>query len=402
MLPPLDPSFFDLDPERLWVMHCAEGPVPRASADAIQAFLSKELRPWEMRFEEDFLGLPAQVRTEAAKVIGAQAKDISLTMNTSTGLVTVALGYPWDPGDEVLAPLGEFPANVWPWMALRSRGIAFREVPLWAGHRGGVDAWDSTAPAAADDPEARLLAAIGPRTRILALSWVRFQDGLKLDLARLGEGCAAKGVDLVVDGIQGAGTHLPDLRFVSAFATGGHKGLLTPQGIGFLWTREAFRLHLHPAGTWLSVEDGSNFHRPSTDFNREFLKDGRRLEPGGYPGLACAGFLAALQTLNGSGIPIITAHVEGLQTQFLGGLRALPQWAMEADRLGALLAAGRLGPILSLHHQGRGQDFLQHRLRSGMQAGIYASVREGYLRIAFHGFHTGSDAERILEWLTQP
>ena len=400
MSAPLDPSLFDLDPHRLWVMHCAEGPVPRAAAEAIRAFLDKELHPWDMDFQADFLGLPAQVRNEAAALIGASAEDLSLTMNTSAGLETVAQGYPWTAGDEVVAPLGEFPSNAWPWLALAGRGVGFREVPLWDGHRGGAEAWASTPPRVGDDPEARLLAALGPRTRILALSWVRFQDGLMLDLARLGEGCQAKGVQLVVDGIQGAGTHVPDLRFAAAFASGGHKGLLTPQGIGFLWTREAFRLRLHPPGTWLSVEEGSNFQRPSTDFHREFVKDGRRLEPGGYPGMACCGFLESLRSLNRAGVPQISAHVAGLQASLLEALRRRPVWAAEAERLSRLLAAGRLGPILSLHHQDRGQPFLHDFLKAGLKQGIHASVREGYLRIAFHGFHQEQELSRLLEWLS--
>ena len=39
----------------------------------------------------------------------------------------------------------------------------------------------------------------------------------------------------------------------SAFATGGHKGLLGPVGQGFLWTDPTFRHLLSPSGTWLSV-----------------------------------------------------------------------------------------------------------------------------------------------------
>lgn len=399
MIPPLAPAHFDLDPSLLWVMHCGEGPVPLASARAIAGFLKKELHPWEMDFQEDFLGLPAKVRAEAARLVGAEASDISLTMNTSTGLQIVAQGYPWNAGDEVLLPLGEFPSNSWPWKSLEARGVVVREVPLWDGHRAGADALASSAPSPSDDPEGRILAAITARTRLVAASWVRFQDGLKLDLARLGAGCEALGVPLVVDGIQGAGTHVPDLRHVAAFATGGHKGLLTPQGIGFLWTAPAFRQQLVPSGTWLSVEDGSNFRRPSTDLARGWLADGRRLEPGGYPGLACAGFLESLRLLNAAGVASIAGHVLALEERLMRGLGSLSEWSEESRRLGGLLEAGRLGAILSLHHRGRGGDFLMRLLQAGVSQGIHASVREGYLRIAFHGFHTEADVDRILEWL---
>ncbi|WP_243302450.1 aminotransferase class V-fold PLP-dependent enzyme [Geothrix oryzisoli] len=397
--PPLNPALFHLDREHLWVMHCSEGPVPRAAIRAVRAFLQKELRPWDVRWEEDFQGIPAATREAAAALLGGRAEDISLSPSTSTGLVAVAQGFPWQPGDEVVAPLGEFPSNAWPWLALKPRGVAFREVPLWEGHRSGAEAWSSLPPTAATDPEARLIAALGPRTRLLALSWVRFQDGLKLDLQRLGRGCRERGVHLVVDGIQAAGTVPADLEGLSAFATGGHKGLLAPQGMGFLWTDEAFRQSLAPSGTWLSVEQATDFSRPSTDFDRAWLLDGRALEPGGPNLLQASALLESLRMLHEAGVPAIAVHVAALQTRLLEALEGSP-WAAECRRLRALLEAGRLGSFLAFHHGGAGAEHLQGLLQAGHRQGILASVREGYLRVAFHGFHTGEDVDRVAGWLS--
>jgi selenocysteine lyase/cysteine desulfurase len=279
--------------------------------------------------------------------------------------------------------------------------VTFREVPLWEGHRAGADAWSSLPPTVAADPEARLIAALGPHTRILALSWVRFQDGLKLDLQRLGRACGDRGVRLVVDGIQAAGTVPADLEGLSAFATGGHKGLLAPQGMGFLWTDKAFRQSLAPSGTWLSVEQATDFSRPSTDFDRAWLPDGRALEPGGPNLLQASALLESLRLLNGAGVPAIAAHVAGLQARLLEAL-ADSTWAGECHRLRGLLEAGRLGSILAFHHGGAGADPLQALLRSGYHRGVFASVREGYLRVAFHGFHTERDVDRVAEWLESP
>ncbi|WP_291272852.1 aminotransferase class V-fold PLP-dependent enzyme [Geothrix sp.] len=401
--PPLNPALFHLDREHLWVMHCSEGPVPRAGVIAVQAFLQKELRPWEVRWVEDFQGIPAALRTEAATLLGGRADDISLHPSTSSGLVAVAQGFPWQPGDEVLAPLGEFPSNAWPWLALKARGVGFREVPLWEGHRAGREAWTSLPPTVGADPEARLIAALGPRTRILALSWVRFQDGLKLDLQRLGKACRERGVHLVVDGIQAAGTVPVDLEGLSAFATSGHKGLLAPQGMGFLWTEAHFRQSLSPSGTWLSVEDATDFSRPSTDFDRDWLPDGRALEPGGPNLLQATALLESLRLINGAGVATIAGHAAHLQSRLLEALMDSP-WAEEAIRLRNLLAAGRLGSFLAFHHGGgdgdAGADHLQALLQAGYRRGIFASVREGYLRVAFHGFHTEEDADRLAAWLT--
>ncbi|MBL0211112.1 MAG: aminotransferase class V-fold PLP-dependent enzyme [Holophagaceae bacterium] len=400
MRPLLDPSLFDLDAERLWVMHCSEGPVPMASLEAVQAFLPKESRPWKLRWAEDFQGIPEATKREAAQLIGAGPDDISLTATTSSGLQIIAQGFPWKAGDEVLAPLGEFPSNAWPWMALAPRGVGFCEVPLWAGHQSGPEAWNSTPPPPEADAETRLLDAITDRTRILALSWVRFQDGLKLDLPWLGSACRERGVHLVVDGIQGAGTHRPDLTGVSAFATGGHKGLLAPQGLGFLWTEAKFRALLAPSGTWLSVEDGTNFTRPSTDFNRDWLADGRRLEAGGPSLLGCVALNASLACLNGAAAGAIETYVQSLQDSLLESISGNSIWGAEAKRLRGLRSEDRLGPVLSFHHQGRGPEFLNALLQKGFDRGIYASVREGYLRVAFHGMHSQADVARVAAWIT--
>lgn len=397
--PPLNPALFHLDEAHLWVMHCAEGPVPRAGMRAVRAFMHKELRPWEMSLHEDFLGLPMALRAEAARLLGARPEDVTLTPTTSSGLVTVAQGFPWQAGDEVLAPLGEFPSNSWPWLALRTRGVSFREVPLWEGHRAGTKAWDSTPPGEGADPEGRLLAALGPHTRILALSWVRFQDGLKLNLGRLGAACRERGVHLVVDAIQALGTVPTDLTGLSALASGGYKGLLAPEGLGLLWTDPSFRSRLAPSGSWLSVEQAADFTRPSTDLNRAWLTDGRALEPGGPNLLHASVLLESLRLLNGVGVPAIEAHVGRLQQRLLDALAPTP-WCHEAGRLEALLREGRLGPILAFHHQGAGPDHLDRLLRAGYRAGIYASVREGYLRVAFHGFHTEADVDRVAAWLS--
>jgi len=401
LLPPLNPALFHLDTDHLWLMHCSDGPVPRSVVHAERSTLHKELWPWEMQWQDDNLGIPEALRFECARLLNGEAADISLTPNTSSGLVTVAQSFPWRSGDEIVAPLGEFPSNIWPWKALDSRNVLFREVPLWDGHKAGAAAWDSTPPSATDEPEARLIDALSPRTRMVVASWVRFQDGLKLDLAKLGSACRRRSIHLVVDGIQGAGTAVPEIYGVSAFACGGHKGLLGPYGQGFLWTEPGFRRQLSPTGSWLSVEEGDQFHRPSTDHDRAWLEDGRRMEPGGANVVACAGLLEALRTLHFPGIPAIAGHIRKLQERFLQALTRVPGWEAETARLLGLLDRDRLGSIIGLHHGPMDPAGLQELLQRGARRGVYGSVREGYLRIAFHGWHSEHDVDRAVDWLTR-
>lgn len=397
MTPPLDPSLFDLQ-DTTWAMHCAEGPVPRVAVDAARVYLEKELRPWELSYDT-WLERPTIVRDEAARLLGARAEDVTLTSSTSAGLTSFAQAFPWEPGDEVLAPLGEFPANIWPWKALAARGVRWREVPLWAGQQAGAGAMDCIPPPPDVEPEEAIACAIGPRTRIVTVSWVRFQDGLRLDLGRLAAACADRGALLVVDGIQGAGTLPLDLSGVSAFATGVHKGLLSPQGAGLLWTAAALRERLAPLGSWLSVEQGSDFSRPSTDHTRAWLDDGCKLELGGYAGLMLAPLGASLRLLRSAGVEAIAAHVHDLQARLIAALASMPAFAAEAERLAALHQKGRLGSIVSLHHGGRGAAWLTALVEQGAKRRIYTSAREGYLRIALHGWHGEADVERLVAWL---
>ena len=399
--PPLDPTLFDLPPGSVWAMHCGEGPVPKPAIAALRAFLDKEARPWELSVGA-WLDIPAAVRREAARLFGGGTEDFTLTGSTSAGLAVVAQSFPWRRGDEVVAPLGEFPSNIWPWKALESRGVHFREVPLWDGHLAGRACERSTPPGAGVEPEHRLLEALHPNTRILTVSWVRFQDGLRLDLQRLARGCAERGVALVVDGIQGAGTLPLDLDGVAAFATGVHKGLLAAQGLGLLWTAPAFRDELRPLGSWLSVEGGDDFDRPFTDLDRRWLQDGRKFEQGGMNGLGMVTLVESLRVLNAAGMPAIAAHIAELTTALVTRLARTPTWQREADRLGGLAAEKRLGSIVSLHHDGRGGDFVKRRCHAGHAQGLHTSVREGYLRIALHGYHRDDDVERLAAWLEEP
>jgi selenocysteine lyase/cysteine desulfurase len=397
--PPLNPALLHLDSDHLWLMHCADGPVPRAVVQSVQGYLHKELWPWEMAWEEDFLGVPRALRQEGARLLGGEADDVSLVPSTSAGLTAIAQGYPWRIGDEVVAPLGEFPSNIYPWKAMESRGVQFREIPLWDGHKAGDSGWNTTPPAAADEPEDRLIAALGSRTRVLAVSWVRFQDGLKLDLPKLGSACRRRGIHLVVDGIQGAGTVVPNLYGASAFATGGHKGLLAPQGQGLLWTEAMFRRSLSPTGTWLSVEDGQDPGRPATDHLRHWLADGRRFESGGPNILAAVGLLESVRTLLQVGVQAIAEHVRELQGMLLAALAADAGWSAEVRRLGGLLERDRLGSMLCFHHGSRTPEELADLLQRGVRRGVYGSIREGYLRVAFHGWHDEMDLRRAVDWL---
>lgn len=391
--PLIDPALFDMPPDLLWLSHCKDGPLPRAAGEVVQSLLQAELHPWDLRWQEDFLDGQQRLRSRGAALFNVSVDDISLTTCTSSGLETVALGFPWEAGDEVVIPAGEFPSNRLPWLALARRGVQCREVPLWEGQL----ATPRLAPHAGIAPEQRLLDAITGRTRVVAVSWVRFQDGLMLDLDMLGRGCRERGVHLVVDGIQGAGTMMPVLDHVSAFSTGGHKGLLGMQGQGLLWTEARFRSQLMPLGTWLSAPTAFSQSGIQQQHDDHWASDGRYLEAGSPSIVNCAALAASIDLLlEAGGLTDLQTHIARLQRQLLEALAPHEAWSHEAARLVALLDAGRVGPTLCFDIPADRADAL---LASARALRIDASTREGFLRTAWHGWHGTADVQRCASWL---
>jgi cysteine desulfurase family protein len=77
-----------------------------------------------------------------------------------------------------------------------------------------------------------------PDVKILAVTGASNVTGAILDTKAIGEACARKGVILLVDAAQSAGSIPFDASRIDILIGTGHKALLGPQGVGFAWFRE--------------------------------------------------------------------------------------------------------------------------------------------------------------------
>jgi selenocysteine lyase/cysteine desulfurase len=125
--------------------------------------------------------------------------------------------------------------------------------------------------------------------------------------------------------------------------------------------------------------------------------DGRRLEAGSPSIVSCAALASSIRLLvESGGAARLQAHIASLQRALLAALAPNAAWAAEAQRLDELLNAGRLGSILSFAVPA---ERCERLLRAADAQGISTSTREGYLRIALHGWHDTRDIERCAQWL---
>lgn len=199
---------------------------------------------WCQRIEE--------VRRLAAQLLNADPLDVAFVKNTSEGIGIVAEGFPWQPGDNVVTAQEEYPANIYPWLNLKSRGV---EARLVASREGRV---------AIDD----IRAALDDRTRIVSLSFVEYSSGFRNDLAALGSLCRERGILFLVDAIQGLGVLPLDVRQlpIDALAADGHKWLLGPEGAAIFFLRREIVDRLHPVGIgWNSVVHARDFAKRTFD-----------------------------------------------------------------------------------------------------------------------------------------
>lgn len=350
------------------------GPIPERTRRAVDDFNRKRATPYLLP-DADLFAIFTESRELIARMLNADPAEIALASNTSYGLNLAARALPLAPGDIVLLSDKEFPANVYPWLALRKDGITVEVAPVTA------EGWPD---------EAHLLERIrDPRVKVLAVSLVQFSSGYRVDLAALSAATRASGTWLVVDGIQGVGIGELDLRRtpVDILSAGAQKWLLSPWGSGFTYVRRELISKVDPMYVgWTAYEGTDDFSR-MTEYSPAFRGDARRFEMITLPFQDFAGMNVSLRLLLDIGVERIAEHVRALHQPLL-------EWARER-RVRVTSPVGAHGSAilcLALPDSAAAHAALR-------EARIYTSLREGAIRISPHLFNTSHDMSRVRDVL---
>ena len=361
--------------DTVYMNAASTGPSPSRSVEAQIDFVRRRSAPHLVEFDAQF-GTLDRCRGLIAQLIGARVEQIGLTTNTGAGINLAAWGLPLGPGDEVVVPDGEFPANMYPWLAAsRARGFALHVVPL-------VDGLPSTG--------ALLSALDRPGVRVLAVSWVGFSSGARLDLDVLGTACRARSIHFVVDAIQGLGSLTLDVSQspIDIVSCGGQKWLLSPWGTGFVYVREELMEHLTPQPvSWMAVRDSDDFSR-LVQYDLTWRPNARRFEQVTLAYQDFAGMAASLELLAEVGAKTLASHLHRCAHALLEGAQARGMALVTPSDYHAGIASVRPNDAAAT---------------SAMlaRANVIHSVREGTIRLAPHCYTTDADIERTLEALAR-
>lgn len=240
------------------------GPLARGTVAAVRAELERDFE--EGRSGDEYfqrtLDLRAELREAVAALVGAEPLQVALTSSTTDGCNIVVAGLGLTSDHEVITTSEEH-----------------------FGLLGALGTSAARVVVVEPEPE-RILAAVSPRTRLIAVSQALWTTGQVLPVRALRE---QSGVPVLVDGAQSVGAIPVDAAGLDFLTVSGQKWLCGPDTTGALVVADPERLRV-AAPSYFSQQryepDGTFVPRAGA----------LRFEPSWWPASSLSGLLAALAT----------------------------------------------------------------------------------------------------------
>jgi selenocysteine lyase/cysteine desulfurase len=358
-----------------------QSPMPKVSIRAVQAALDAKKYPHQ-KPDSTFFEVPNRIRASIAKLIGAKAEEIALTSGASAGAMAVAYGLAWKPGDEIVTAKGEFPLQYTAWKPMEEReGLKLKIV---APREGFISADD-------------LIAAMTPKTRLVSVSMVRYDDGSLLDVPRVAAACRKHGVLLLLDVSQCCGALPMDVNQLGAdfLVCAGYKWLLSPFGTGFFWVRSEHLNAVRPGPFyWMAVAGSDNFAALNFEDPKPEASAKRWDAPewASYFNFNLAAMDTSVEFVARMGPELVASHNRKL-IEFM--FERLPK-----DRCvpASPLNAAQRGPYgcFAARNREKTAELYRHLRKEN----IVVSLREGNIRVSPHLYNTERDIDRLISVIT--
>jgi cysteine desulfurase/selenocysteine lyase len=360
MIPLFDPADFHLPPGIAHVCAGGETAALRTHDEALLRYLTDKSS-----------GLPGRIAQEAqiesarsglARLWGVPSADIGFVSNVAEGVSIVAESLDWREGDSICIDANEYPSVVGPVAMRRNPVVALRQA------RGM-------------EPD-RLTACVDGSTRIIAVSYVSYLTGERVDLQALRLLADSVGALLLVDFTQASG-YLPIEASVADFAFSAcYKWILGITGVAVAYWNQTRQPRWVPASAgWHSFAEGSRGYDTLPTLKPDAMRFTR-----GNPAHAPIYVLNnALSYLARFDMRDVQRHVQTLTVALLDELARSQITVMtpaDTARHGAsvCIASPQARAIVdTLYRQG-----------------VYAWNGQGRVRVSFHGYNTMGDVDRTV------
>ena len=373
---PLRQHEFPVTRDKIFLAHAGVCPLPLRVAHAIRDYAALCTQG-----DQETL-FPAQQmhrsRELAARLLDARPEEIAFVGPTSLALSFVAAGLGLKKNDTILIYFDDYPANVYPWMALAERGVNVRFLHTRElGRIGSTDVMDQ----------------VDEQTRLVALASCHFVSGYRIDLNAIGQALHQRNILFCVDAIQTLGAFPTTAEHIDFLAADAHKWLLGPCAAGILYARKSLQERLRPtAFGW------HNVRCPNYVAQEEmvFRPDARRYEAGSQNLLGLVGLNAAMELLLEMGIENIAAELFRKRALLVPALKNKGYTVLNAE---APLA--NVSGIVTFYREGADLAAVYKKLETAAITTSLRSDRAGrkYLRLSPHFYNTDAELGRLLEML---
>ena len=354
--------------------HAGVSPIPKRTQAAIGWAATQLSSSVHSFFNNSFWPVMDEARRRFALLLGADPTNVAFTKNTGHGSSIIADGLRVERGDNVVLVEGDYPAVNYPWLAQAERGVEVRVVKPDGNGSFTID---------------QVAELCDSRTKAVALSWVQFRSGFRIDPNAFAQLAHSFGAILVLDVIQGLGVHPISLveSQVDVAITGVHKWLMSPSGVGGLYIAPSIidRIGLVNMGAASTVDVMS--------FNSDVFEpkpNALRYEEGSPNALGICALSASLSLIEDIGLSQIELQVFGLTRMLSEGLSSMG-YNVNADR-----RREHWSGLLYVQHAQKSADCLLERLA---ERGVNAAIRGGRLRLSPHFYNNEDDIDRVLHAL---
>lgn len=315
-----------------------------------------------------------ETKSIIGEMINCSGDRIAFLDNTTNGLILLTLGTDWKPGDRIILNDVEFPANVYPFLHLKAKGV---EIDFIKSANGIVTAEE-------------IIEAIRPETKLISVSFVQFLSGYRIDLEKIGKVCKEKRIIFCVDSIQGLGAVRLDVEKynIDYLANGTQKWMLGLQGLAFIYVRKDLqdKMKSAPIG-WLAVKNAWDFLK----FDLAAKETAERFQPGTLNNIGIYAFNSSMKLFNEFGFDEIEKQIISNSKYFIDELAKIGYKSPLCS-----LPEKHLSGIVSFRTN-NGQKMIDYL----KEKKIVCSLREGYIRFAPHFYNTKQDIDYVVDALKQ-
>jgi cysteine desulfurase / selenocysteine lyase len=354
----------------------AHAPIPRVALHALQTSIEASKFPHHLD-DAVFFEAPTHIRATLSRMIGAKPEEIALTTGASTGIAAVAHLLNWKPGDDVITAKGEFPLQYTTWKPMEERhGVKLKIV---APRERFITADD-------------LIDALTPRTRVVSVSHVRFDDGSLLNAARVAAACHAQGALFVLDVSQSCGAVPMAVNELGAdfLVCAGYKWLLSPYGTGFFWAKSEHLETVRPGPFYWTAQGTEddffalNFVDPAPS---RTAKRWDTAEAATYFNFNLTAMDAAVDFVRRAGPELVLEHNRSLIDRLF---QRLPAGCVPASPLDSA-ERGPYGCFTA-----RTPEKTSELYRKLQKEHVVVAMREGKIRVSPHLFNSEPDIDRLI------